>query len=90
MKIEIDVDLSQAGVNKIINDRVTAIATAFSGSWEIERNIKERLKALWNPAIDELIVAKLANSQAIEQALNKAMQDKIKAKLDRLMKSSGE
>lgn len=90
MKIEIDVDLSQGVVNKIINDRVLSIATAFIGSWETERNIKERLKSLWDPAIDELIVAKIANSQAIEQAINKAMQDKIKAKLDRLMKSSGE
>ena len=84
MKIEFEIPeeeieaAAKAAAEKAVIDRFN--------HWMTQDDIAIKVRSLWLAELDKQIIAALANSDEIKEKINAAIERKLKAKLDLLMR----
>lgn len=79
MKLEIEV--SESDIKSAIERKVRVAVAEYGNSFYSEAYIKDAIKKHWQDAVDSMIKEALADSDALREKINKALENKIKAQL---------
>ena len=84
MKLEIDIPENE--IEKFASEKVKILVRDYAQSFWLESEIKDKIKKLWNEYTDKIIKEELENMEEIHTQVKRAMENKIKARLEKLMK----
>lgn len=86
MKLEIDIPENE--IEKFVSEKVKILVRDYAQSFWVDSEIKDKIKKLWNEYADKIIKEELENMETIRVQVKRAIENKIKSRLEKLMKES--
>jgi hypothetical protein len=86
MKLEIEI--TEEEIQNAIESKVKTAIAEQNDRWQANRYIKDQVSALWEAAVDKLIVEALYNSKVMREKIATEMEKKLKAQLAAVMRNA--
>lgn len=87
MKVEIEI--GEEAVNKALQEKIATAIRLATQTYPLDRRVCVAVSAAIEDRLDNLIKAQIADTPAIEEAVRKAIEKKLRSRLNKLM-SEGE
>lgn len=84
MKFEIEIPEEE--IRNEVSKKIHTAVKEYSSSYYVDDEVKKLLRKYWSDTVESLVQEELKNAEALRKVIRTAMENKVKAQLQALMR----
>jgi len=85
--VKLEIEITEAEIKDAIERKIRVAIADQNQTYDADGYIKARVKAIWTEAVDRVAAELIGDSKTLQEKINQAVANKVKARVSAALKS---